>query len=114
MYTPEQEPHPSTSNGVAGAVEEGTRDSEAPVEEEAPAMSRTIVLTAHGGLDKLVVQDKPRRKPGNGEVLVKVSFKAVSMNLKQVFLKLATGGLTPNHQSTSGGRLTQSSLLSMC
>jgi NADPH:quinone reductase-like Zn-dependent oxidoreductase len=33
---------------------------------------RAMVLTGHGGLDKLVLRDVPRPRPGRGEVLVKV------------------------------------------
>lgn len=37
-----------------------------------PAMTKTIVLTAHGGLEKMQVQERARRTPSNGEVLLKV------------------------------------------
>ena len=33
---------------------------------------RAMVLTGHGGLDKLVLRDVPTPRPGRGEVLVKV------------------------------------------
>ena len=33
---------------------------------------RAMVLTGHGGLDKLVLRDVPRPRPGRGEVLIKV------------------------------------------
>ncbi len=38
-----------------------------------PAMTKTIVLTAHGGLEKMQVQERARRTPSNGEVLLKVN-----------------------------------------
>ena len=39
---------------------------------EVAGTMRAMVLTGHGGLDKLVLRDVPRPRPGRGEVLIKV------------------------------------------
>lgn len=39
---------------------------------EVAGLMRAMVLTGHGGLDKLVLRDVPRPRPGRGEVLIKV------------------------------------------
>ena len=74
---------PTTSNGIAAT----SRHEDLPAHyyddidsdgddvadsSRGPVMCKTIVLTAHGGLDKLQVEERTRREPSNGEVLVKV------------------------------------------
>lgn len=39
---------------------------------EVAGLMRAMVLTGHGGIDKLVLRDVPRPRPGRGEVLIKV------------------------------------------
>lgn len=39
---------------------------------EVAGTMRAMVLTGHGGLDKLVLRDVPRPRPGRGEILIKV------------------------------------------
>ncbi|HET6160634.1 MAG TPA: alcohol dehydrogenase family protein [Dongiaceae bacterium] len=39
---------------------------------EVAGLMRAMILTGHGGLDKLVLRDVPRPRPSSGEVLIKV------------------------------------------
>ena len=68
MHVQQVGPPAATSNGN---IEDILHDYE-DIDEDEARMSKTIVLTAYGGLDKLEVQNKPRRNPSNGEVLIKV------------------------------------------
>ena len=76
---------PTTSNGIPATSQQRHEDLPAHYYEDidsddddvadssrGPVMCKTIVLTAHGGLDKLQVEGRARREPSNGEVLVKV------------------------------------------
>ena len=76
---------PTTSNGIPATSQQRHEDLPAHYYEDidsddddvadssrGPVMCKTIVLTAHGGLDKLQVEERARREPSNGEVLVKV------------------------------------------
>ncbi|XP_078703305.1 synaptic vesicle membrane protein VAT-1 homolog isoform X49 [Branchiostoma floridae x Branchiostoma belcheri] len=56
----------------------------APAEPPEPTV-RTIVLTGHGGYDKLSVQQKPQPKAGKGEVLVRV--KAAGLNFSELMVR---------------------------
>ena len=62
-----------------------------------PVMCKTIVLTAHGGLDKLQVEERARREPSNGEVLVKVG-TCLSVCLS-VCLFVCLSGCLPVYQT---------------
>ncbi|XP_035689414.1 synaptic vesicle membrane protein VAT-1 homolog isoform X9 [Branchiostoma floridae] len=57
----------------------------APPAEPAEPTVRTIVLTGHGGYDKLSVQQKPQPKAGKGEVLVRV--KAAGLNFSELMVR---------------------------
>ena len=39
---------------------------------EKPETSRVVMLTGHGGLNKVEVQKVPKPKPGEGQILIKV------------------------------------------
>ena len=50
-----------------------TPAAETPVAaKEEPELSRVVVLTGTGGLNKVVVQKVEKPKPGEGQVLIKV------------------------------------------
>ena len=80
------EQQPTTSNGIPATSQQRHEDLPAShcyedIDSDGddvadgsrgPVMCKTIVLTAHGGLDKLQVEERVRREPSNGEVLVKV------------------------------------------
>ena len=85
LHSSSLQPVPTTSNGVATFEELTSNNMD--VEDSEPALSKTIVLTGHGGLDKLHVQEKARRSPSNGEVLVKVRDHRFYCT---IMLKLAT------------------------
>lgn len=42
--------------------------------------SKTIVLTGHGGVDKLKIQQKPKPKPEKGEILIKVKATGITFS----------------------------------
>ena len=84
---------PTTSNGIAASshrhedlpphyYEDIDSDGDDVADSSrGPVMCKTIVLTAHGGLDKLQVEERVRREPSNGEVLVKVGVLSVRVPL---------------------------------
>ena len=40
--------------------------------EQKPELRRVVMLTGHGGLNKVEIQKIPKPRPGEGEVLIKV------------------------------------------
>ena len=76
---------PTTSNGIPATSQRhedlpahyyediDSDDDDVADSSRGPVMCKTIVLTAHGGLDKLQVEERARREPSNGEVLVHLS-----------------------------------------
>ena len=77
------EPETVTENGPDKAAE------------KAPEKSRTLILNAFGGHDKIKVVEKERQKPGAGQVLVNI--EACGVNFSELMTRqgLYSGGKHP-------------------
>ncbi|KAL6094978.1 vat1 [Pungitius sinensis] len=97
----EQKPHEPSPPPAAAAAEESA--SLPPAAEEKPVSWRTVVLTGHGGYDKIKLQVKTHARPPplrEGEVLVRV--KACGLNFAELLGKQGLYELLPAPPVTLG------------
>lgn len=74
-----------------------------------PATMKAVLLTGHGGLDKLeYVEDYPTPRPGSGEVLIEVH--ACGMNNTDVWVREGAYGTQDDPDAVSSWRRGQSTL----
>ncbi|XP_037320013.1 synaptic vesicle membrane protein VAT-1 homolog [Pungitius pungitius] len=97
----EQKPHEPPPPAAAAAAEESA--SLPPAAEEKPVSWRAVVLTGHGGYDKIKLQVKTHARPPplrEGEVLVRV--KACGLNFAELLGKQGLYELLPAPPVTLG------------
>jgi NADPH:quinone reductase-like Zn-dependent oxidoreductase len=78
----------ATASAEAQPAENAT---EQPAEKE--ETTKTIVLTGHGGYDKLKVEQRPRPKPEKGQVVV--NMKAVGVNFSELMARIGMYDAAP-------------------